>query len=77
VRIYRRDPQNPEHVAGVVESVDLDQNQVFHSVTELLQLLALGSASPLPAGVAPGGAQKKRRSRDSGNRFAGRRVLSK
>jgi len=46
VRIYRRDREDPESVAGVVESAEPDRSCAFHSVTELLQLLALARASP-------------------------------
>ena len=46
VRIYRRDPDSPGHVAGVVQRTDGDQNYAFHTVAELLQLLALERASP-------------------------------
>ena len=61
VRIYRRDPENPEQVAGLVQRTDVDQNHVFHSVTELLQLLALGRASPSPTSAASGGQKKLRK----------------
>ncbi len=41
VRIYRRDPRNPTHVTGLVECADPELNRMFHSVSELLELLAL------------------------------------
>ncbi len=46
VRIYRRDPQHPDQVAGLVEGVGLEKSKSFRTVAELLQLMALIQALP-------------------------------
>ncbi len=38
VRIYRRNQQNPDQVAGTVMSPELEESHAFRTVTELLQL---------------------------------------
>jgi len=46
VRIYRRDDLNPDDVIGMVERVERDDRQPFHSLSELYEILSL-----CPAGV--------------------------
>lgn len=45
VRIYRRDCSNPEKVTGMLESVEQETRQPFHSIGALQLLL---SAAPAP-----------------------------
>lgn len=40
VRIYRRDGGDPRKVAGIVEEVGVKENQVFHNLDELWDILA-------------------------------------
>jgi hypothetical protein len=39
VRIYRRDPRHPEQLVGMVESVEQESQQRFHTAHELLAIL--------------------------------------
>jgi hypothetical protein len=39
VRIYRRDLRHPERLVGVVESVERESQQRFHTAHELLAIL--------------------------------------
>jgi len=55
VRIYRRDPENPERVTGTLECAGSQESRVFHSAAELLQLLELERrAAPTGAGAGAG-----------------------
>ncbi len=39
VRIYRRNPRHPERLVGVVENVERESQQRFHTAHELLEIL--------------------------------------
>lgn len=54
VRIYRRNGEYPERINGVVELVEQQELQSFHSIDELARILApeLG-ASPTPSRKPP------------------------
>ncbi len=47
VRIYRRDPRHPERLVGVVENVERESQQRFHTVHELLAILVESNAGRL------------------------------
>lgn len=40
VRIYRRDDNDPENVVGMLESVETQKQQPFHSLVTLTRLLS-------------------------------------
>ena len=40
VRIYRRDPKDPQRMAGVVERAEVNGEQAFHDLGELMGILA-------------------------------------
>ncbi len=44
VRIYRRDEENPQHVVGLVETVGVEETNVFNNPEELWQILAVHGA---------------------------------
>ena len=46
VRIYRRDPKNPQLMIGIVEEVGVTDQKIFHNQIELLTLLG-GQADKL------------------------------
>ncbi|HYU68934.1 MAG TPA: hypothetical protein VEL09_06340 [Burkholderiales bacterium] len=39
VRIYRRDRRHPEQLVGMVENVEQESQQGFHTARELLEIL--------------------------------------
>jgi len=41
VRIYRRDPNHPDRMEGILITVEAEGGQAFHSGAELLRLLTL------------------------------------
>lgn len=41
VRVYRRDEQKPDEVVGIVERVEKEDRQPFHSLSELCKILSL------------------------------------
>lgn len=41
VRVYRRGDQNPDEVVGIVERVEKEDRQPFHSLSELCKILSL------------------------------------
>jgi len=43
VRIYRRNPSYPERLVGVVENVERESQQRFHTAHELLAILVESS----------------------------------
>lgn len=47
VRIYRRDEDDPEKVTGMLESVEHETRESFHSINALQALLCAHSASGL------------------------------
>jgi hypothetical protein len=49
VQIYRRDPEDPQHITGVVEFTEADQSRGFHTIDELLRALGLGRPPPRTA----------------------------
>lgn len=38
VRIYRRDPQNPELIVGRIEDAESGETKTFHTLGELIRL---------------------------------------
>ena len=57
VRIYRRDCSNPEKVTGMLESVEQETRQPFHSIGALRSLLSVNPAPDLHETRAPGDAE--------------------
>jgi hypothetical protein len=51
VRIYRRDPQEPRRVAGLVEIIERESSATFKSAEELMRILGIGGVS---SGEKPG-----------------------
>jgi hypothetical protein len=41
VRIYRRNPNHPDRMEGILLAVSAESSQAFHSGAELLRLLTL------------------------------------
>jgi hypothetical protein len=41
IRIYRRDPQDPRRIAGVVELIEQERTEHFKSAGELMRILAI------------------------------------
>lgn len=39
VRIYRRDKENPENIAGMIEIVGIDEKKAFRNAEELCSIL--------------------------------------
>ncbi len=54
VRIYRRDCSDPEKVTGMLESVEKETRQPFHSIDALRSLLSAAPAPDLHEPRAPG-----------------------
>ena len=52
VRIYRRDPDHPDRMDGILISANAEGGQAFHGSAELLRLLTLGRGEL--QGAAPG-----------------------
>ena len=46
VRIYRRDPEDPKKIAGMVEHVGIDQGKSFTSIDELKGILVSADQRP-------------------------------
>ena len=46
VRIFRRNRQAPDQVAGTVERVESEETTSFHSPKDLLDLLRLSGGKP-------------------------------
>ena len=57
VRIYRRDCSNPEKVTGMLESVEQETRQPFHSIGALRSLLSAAPAPDLHESRPPGDAE--------------------
>ncbi len=51
VRIYRRDEDDPEKVTGMLESVEYETRQSFHSINALQALLTPCSGSNLHSSI--------------------------
>jgi hypothetical protein len=45
VRIYRRDPRDPEGVAGLVEIIEQERTETFKNAGELMRLLRIGNGN--------------------------------
>ena len=45
IRIYRRDPDDPEKIAGLVERAGTDEEKVFTCLEELCETLMPGETS--------------------------------
>jgi hypothetical protein len=41
LRIYRRDPERPESILGMLHDVERDVRRPFHSLAELCEILSL------------------------------------
>lgn len=41
IRIYRRDPQDPRRIAGVVELIEQERTEHFKSAEELMRILGI------------------------------------
>jgi hypothetical protein len=53
VRIYRRDPDRPDRIDGILIAADTQSRHAFHSEAELLRLLASVAAKPVPGDRIP------------------------
>jgi hypothetical protein len=50
IRIYRRDPDDPMKISGLVKSVGLDEEKAFTCLEELNEILVSGR---MTAGAVP------------------------
>jgi hypothetical protein len=54
VRIYRRDQDNPEQVTGILESVEQETRQTFHTLKTLHAFLQECPLTPVFSESSPG-----------------------